>query len=235
MPNESWWTDVEIFRTETAIGALAESKVTFTTHCPIAFDFSERCHKFDLHCFPYVTFYVGSADVQWGGANFSAYEGVEFGKHRFYEIDASGNPNASPFGEPTSDGVGVVLNNCYITCLMFWTTRIRWSSGLSISWATGADGIFLDNLFTRQPCYGARLGIHPHVLPDPSNPTDASAQTRLCFLDAPGFGQLPNANLMAAYWAIPVIRSLYRLKSNNTSLRTCSRRTFVKASAKQTR
>jgi Hypothetical glycosyl hydrolase family 15 len=42
----------------------------------------------------------------------------------------------------------------------------------------GADGIFVDNLFTRKPCYGARLGIHPHHFPDPPNASDPTAQNQ---------------------------------------------------------
>jgi hypothetical protein len=42
----------------------------------------------------------------------------------------------------------------------------------------GADGIFLDNLLARQPCFGARLGIHPHIFPDPADPNNPSAQNQ---------------------------------------------------------
>jgi hypothetical protein len=177
MHSESWWTDVETFRAATAIDALAESKVTFTTHCPIGTDFMDRCHN-DLHCFPYDTFYLGSDDVQWGAAHFNAYEGVNFGKHKFYEFDANGNPKPSPFGEPTSDGVGIVLNHCYITCpnvLEYQDKLVAWVEYIM---GLGADGVFVDNLFARQPCFGARLGIHPHIFPNPPDPADPSAQNQ---------------------------------------------------------
>jgi hypothetical protein len=178
MHSETWWTDVETFRAATAIDALAESKVMFTTHCPIGSDFMERCHHLDLHCFPYVTFYVGSDDVQWGATRFDAYEGVEFGKHKFYEIDATGSPKPSPFGEPTSDGVGALLNHCYITSpnvLEYQNKMVAWVEYIM---GLGADGVFLDSLFVRQPCFGARLGIHSHTFPDPPDPADPSAQNQ---------------------------------------------------------
>jgi hypothetical protein len=170
MHDEPWWTDVETFRAATAIDALAESKLTFTTHCPIGSDFMERCHNFGLHSFPYVTFYVGSDDVQWGPTHFDAYEGVEFGMHKFYEIDANGSPKPSPFGSPTSDGVGVLLNHCYITCPNVLEYQDKMNEWVEYIMGLGADGVFVDNLFARQPCFGARLGIHPHTFPDPPDP-----------------------------------------------------------------
>jgi hypothetical protein len=44
----------------------------------------------------------------------------------------------------------------------------------------GVDGIFLDNLLPLKPCWGARLGIHPHIVPDPPlpDPPNVSAQNK---------------------------------------------------------
>jgi hypothetical protein len=170
MHSESWWKDAETYRegaATDAIDTLAESKVTFTTHCPIGTDFMERCHKFDLHCFPYITFYLGSDHVEWAGRTFHTYEGVQFGKHKFYEIDATGSPNPSPFGEPTPGGIGETLYNCYITCPNIQEYQDKMVEWVEYIMGHGTDGIFVDNLFARQPCFGARLGIHPHIFPDP--------------------------------------------------------------------
>jgi hypothetical protein len=178
MNRDSWWSDVETFLAERAIDELAESKITFTTHCSFSSDFINRCHSFDLRCFPYVTFYVGSANTQWNNTDFNVYEGVDFGKHKFYEIDASGNPKPSPFGSSTTDGVGIVLDPCFINCpnvLDYQNKMVEW---VELMMKRGADGIFVDNLFTREPCFGARLGIHPHTFPDPANANDASAQNQ---------------------------------------------------------
>jgi hypothetical protein len=176
--DDSWWTGIETFLAARAIDELAESKITFATHCSFSSESIERCHSFDLRCFPYVTFYVGSENAQWNNTTFDAYEGVEFGKHAFYEIDASGSPEPSPFGASTSDGVGIVLAPCFITCpnvLAYQNKMIEW---VELIMARGADGVFVDNLFTRAPCFGARLGIHPHTFPDPADVGDASAQNQ---------------------------------------------------------
>src|SRR5271166_4284835 len=131
---ESWWTDVETFvcsfeslgsvnalvdpqdTLAVAVGpfdALAESKATFITHCPIGADFIDRCHKFDKRCFPYATFYYGGDSVLYISPPIpsDSYQGVEFGKHKFYLIQKCGKPQPSPFqdivGVPRlTDGVG---------------------------------------------------------------------------------------------------------------------------------
>jgi hypothetical protein len=178
MNRDSWWTDVETFLAERGIDELAESKITFTTHCSFNSDFIDHCHSFDLRCFPYVTFYVGSDNAQWNNTNFNVYEGVDFSKHKFYETDASGNPKLSPFGPSTSDGVGIMLNPCFICCpniLDYQNKMVEW---VELIMKRGADGVFVDNLFTREPCFGARLDIHPHTVPDPADPGDASAQNQ---------------------------------------------------------
>jgi hypothetical protein len=178
MHDDSWWTNVETFFATAKLDLPAESKVTFVTHCSISSEFMKRYHKFGVRCFPYTTLYLGSDDVQWGTDHFNAYEGVAFGLHNFYEIDSSGAPKKSPYGEPTSDGVGLVLHNCFITCPNIQDYEDRMAKWVEYIMSLGADGIFVDNLYARTSCYGARLGIHPHRFPDPVDPDDPSAQNR---------------------------------------------------------
>ena len=156
---------------------MAESRITdFTTHCAFSSDFIDRCHSFDLRCFPYVTFYLGSDSAQWNNTTSNVYEGVGLGQRKFYEIDASGSPKPSNVG--SQDGVGILLNPCFITCpniLDYQNKMVEW---VKLIMKRGADGVFVDNLLTRKPCFETKLGIHPHTFPDPANVGDASAQNR---------------------------------------------------------
>jgi hypothetical protein len=178
MRSQSWWTDAETFictLVSDRLDGLAASKVAFTTHCPFGRDFIERCHKFDVRCFPYVTFYLGSDNPLWNTTYVNTYEGIDFSKHHFYEIDANGNPRSANYEH---DGVGIVLNPCLITCpnvLEYQHKMVQWVEYIM---ERGADGVFVDNLITRQPCFGARRGIHSHIFPDPATPNDATAQNQ---------------------------------------------------------
>ncbi|MGB9626001.1 MAG: putative glycoside hydrolase, partial [Phycisphaerae bacterium] len=133
--------------------ALAASKVAFITHCPVNREYFARMHGLGIRAFPYVTFYQGYAN--------RTYQGVNLKDHpEFIEIDAQGNFKRTSFWE-TEDA-----KNMYTTCpavpeyqdaMVAWVERIM---------QLGADGVFVDNLGSRAPCFGAKLGRHKHVCDD---------------------------------------------------------------------
>lgn len=133
--------------------ALAQSKIEFITHCPVNRDFFTRCHTLGIRCFPYVTFYQGNAN--------STYEGVNLKDHpEFIEIDDKGSLKRTGFWESED------AKNMYTTCpnvqayqdaMVAWVKRIL---------EMGADGVFVDNLSSRAPCFGPKFGKHKHVYAD---------------------------------------------------------------------
>lgn len=130
--------------------ALAQSKVAFITHCPVNREFFARCHALGIRCFPYVTFYQGFANT--------TYEGINLKDHpEFIEVDEEGNLKRTGFWESED------AKNMYTTCpnaqayqdaMVAWVRRIM---------DLGADGVFVDNLCSRGPCYGPKFGKHQHV------------------------------------------------------------------------
>jgi len=133
--------------------ALAASKVAFITHCPINREFFERCHALGIRCFPYVTFYQGFAS--------RTYEGVNLKDHpEFIEVDEKGGLRRTGFWESED------AKNMYTTC-----PNVQGYQDAMVEWVRkimelGADGVFVDNLCSRQPCYGPKFGRHKHIYED---------------------------------------------------------------------
>jgi hypothetical protein len=135
--------------------ALAASKVAFITHCPVNRDYFTRIHALGIHAFPYVTFYQGFATT--------TYEGLNLKDHpEFIEVDAHGNLQRTGFWESED------AKNMYTTCpavagyqdaMVAWVRRIM---------ELGADGVFVDNLCSRSPCFGPKFGKHKHIAEDPN-------------------------------------------------------------------
>jgi Hypothetical glycosyl hydrolase family 15 len=135
--------------------ALAASKVAFVTHCPVNREYFARLHALGIRAFPYVTFYQGFAT--------RTYEGVNLKDHRdFIEVDAHGNLRRTGFWE--SEDAKNMYTICpavaaYQDAMVAWVRRIM---------ELGADGVFVDNLCSRQPCFGPKFGKHKHITDDPN-------------------------------------------------------------------
>ncbi len=133
--------------------ALAASKVAFITHCPVNRDYFTRIHALGIRAFPYVTFYQGFATT--------TYEGVNLKDHpEFIEIDAQGNLQRTGFWESED------AKNMYTTCPAVAAYQDAMVAWLRQIMELGADGVFVDNLSSRQPCFGPKFGKHKHVADD---------------------------------------------------------------------
>lgn len=133
--------------------ALAASKVAFITHCPVNREFFERAHALGIRCFPYVTFYQGFATRTFQGVNLKDHP-------EFIEVDSEGNLVRSGFWESED------AKNMYTTC-----PNVQGYQDAMVEWVRkimelGADGVFIDNLAHRQPCYGPKFGKHEHLYDD---------------------------------------------------------------------
>lgn len=158
-PGPQWLRESETY----AIGfnpgewaALAASKVKFITHCPINKEFFERCHTLGIRCFPYVTFYQGFAT--------QTYMGVNLKDHPNYiEVDEQGNLKRTGFWESED------AKNMYTTC-----PNVKEYQDAMVAWVKkimdlGADGVFVDNIGHRVPCFGPKFGKHKHLYDDPDH------------------------------------------------------------------
>lgn len=136
--------------------ALAASKVAFVTHCPVNREYFERVHSLGIRAFPYVTFYQGFAT--------RTYEGVNLKDHpEFIEVDAQGNLKRTGFWESED------AKNMYTTCPAvpeYQEAMIAWVRKIM---ELGADGVFVDNLGPRVPCFGPKFGKHKHLYDDPNH------------------------------------------------------------------
>jgi hypothetical protein len=155
-PGPKWLRESESY----AIGynpgewdALAQSKVKFITHCPVNREFFARCHALGIRCFPYVTFYQGYASQTCQDVNLKDHP-------EFIEVDAQGRLTRTGFWESED------AKNMYTTCpnvaeyqdaMLAWVERIL---------KLGGDGVFVDNISTRGPCYGPKFGKHKHLYDD---------------------------------------------------------------------
>ncbi len=133
--------------------ALAQSKVAFITHCPINRDYFQRCHALGIRCFPYVTFYQGFANQTYMGINLKDHPD-------FIEVDQDGNLKRTGFWESED------AKNMYTTC-----PNVQAYQDAMVAWVRkimelGADGVFVDNLSSRAPCFGPEFGKHQHIYGD---------------------------------------------------------------------
>jgi hypothetical protein len=192
-----WWTNAETFHAApfsiagTGINGrfdwatLAQSKFTFTTHCPVDKNFIDRCHRMGIRCFPYVSFYFGSLTQFTFGASISSttYQGVDYSTpagNLCFEWDqslaprnwvfAKPNPNPPP-GQtpvpPTPDGVGVYPDQpAQLVCPNYQPYQDKMAAWVNYIMQQGADGIYVDNLVKRFHCYRKDHDpdpAHPHT------------------------------------------------------------------------
>jgi hypothetical protein len=204
---DSWWHNAETYHISAFAIApgengqfdwdtLAQSKATFTTHCPIDNVFISRCHAMGIRCFPYVTFYMGADQCSFGPILSQTYEGVDFSQHHdFYEYepDPQGPPGTLRprqwiFEKTTPDGVGVtflpttigntIIDKPILACPNVQAYQQKMMAWVDYVMKQGADGIFIDVLLKRQHCYAP----HAHIFPDDPNDPDAAQNKAFAIL-----------------------------------------------------
>ncbi len=78
----------------------------------------------------------------------------------FIEVDAAGNLKRSGFWESED------AKNMYTTCpnvAAYQDAMVAWVRKIM---DLGADGVFIDNISTRVPCYGPKFKKHAHLVED---------------------------------------------------------------------
>jgi hypothetical protein len=136
-------------------GAMAASKISFITHCPANREFIERAHALGIRSFPYVSFYQAYAGRPFMGLNLKDHP-------EFIEVDAQGNRVRTAFWESED------AKNLYTTCPAVPEYQDAMVAYIRKVMELGADGVFLDNLGKREPCFGPKFGKHKHVVDDPN-------------------------------------------------------------------
>lgn len=132
---------------------LAQSKVKFITHCPVDREFFARCHALGIRCFPYVTFYHGDAAQSEPDINIKAAP-------EWIEVDAEGRFKRSAFWECEDN------KNKYLLCPNAEAGQEAMAARVQQVMEMGADGVFLDVIRAREPCFGPKFGKHQHLYDD---------------------------------------------------------------------
>ena len=143
-----------VHRTAADWDALAQSKVTFITHCPISRSFFARCHALGIRCVPYVTFSNAWTSM--------TYQDVNLKDHpEFSAIDGQGNFQRMPLwdSEDSKNRYNICPNVAeFQDAMVVWVEKIM---------KLGADGVFVDNVENRfPPCDGPKFGKHKHMYKD---------------------------------------------------------------------
>jgi hypothetical protein len=136
---------------------LAQSKVSFITHCPVNRDYFARARAMGIRTFPYVTFFHANSH---GGANMFFTSGDLRVHPDWIQIDENGNRIRSPFW------VSEDMKNEYKVCPNdkdFQDAMVAYVQKLM---EMGADGIFLDVVVPQTSCYGPKFGVHQHMFAD---------------------------------------------------------------------
>jgi hypothetical protein len=190
-----WWTDAETFHIsafwiQPGVNGkfdwemLAQSKESFTTHCPIDRGFFERCHAQGVRCFPYVAFLAGPTEVSFGPLTSTTYEGVDFGSHpEFYELDSSNQRRGWPYpitaGQLAADGAGLSFPQPpSLVCPNLQAYQDKMVAWVDYIMSLGADGVYVDAILTRLHCYAP----HPHIIPDDPSDPDAAQNKAFALL-----------------------------------------------------
>ena len=136
---------------------LAESKISFVTHCPVNRDFFARARAMGVRTFPYVTFFHANSH---GGANMYFTSGDLRVHPDWIQIDENGNRIRSPFW------VSEDMKNEYKVCPNVKDFQDAMVAYVQKIMEMGADGIFLDVVVPQTPCYGPKFGVHQHTVED---------------------------------------------------------------------
>ena len=193
-----WLFDAETYisyNTPNIWDTIAQTKVTFVTHCPINAELIERFHTWGIRCFPYVSFSVGAKQVVYSdGTPSDEYEGVNFGKQtNFFVINKDGEPVDDPLRNiraqsgmliGTGDGVGNSLDDSKLTCPNTEEYQEKMLKWVEMIMQMGADGVYIDNVLDRvkrdpsrndYPCYASDLQTtppqyqHKHIIASKAN------------------------------------------------------------------
>ena len=132
---------------------LTQSKVKFITHCPVNREFFDRCHAVGIHCFPYVTFYHGDASQTDLDINIKA-------SPESIEVNADGSFRRSAFWDCEDN------KNKYTLCPNTVAGQDAMAARIEQILKLGADGVFLDVVRTREPCFGPKFAKHQHLHED---------------------------------------------------------------------
>jgi hypothetical protein len=166
---------------------LVQSKIPFVTHCPIDAEFIERSHALGIRCYPYVVFHVGSPEATLGPLCSDTYEGVQWvDQTDWYERDQSGNTRPWQFSPTTPDGVGITFSDPRVVCPNIEDFQLKMLAWVDYVMSQGADGVYIDMIEGRDPCWGENLHVHNHIIPDapgnfPQLSNDPSANQNLAF------------------------------------------------------
>jgi len=143
---------------------LADAGVTYISHVPATPETAEEAHRWGLRIMPYVSLYkVVDSRESPGYRDQPFWQEIDLVDHPTWVLIREDGERRRPFDDPNYPA------GLYQSCCNQPGIADAYVRGVENVLATGADGVFVDNVHPYPTCYGPELGIHEHLYPDEDN------------------------------------------------------------------
>ncbi len=143
---------------------LASAGVTYVSHVPARAETAQEAHRWGVRIMPYVSLYKvvdSSENPAFKTAPF--WKEIDLVDHPDWVLIREDGKRRRPFDDPNYPA------GLYQSCCNQPGIADAYVRGVENVLATGADGVFVDNVHPYPKCYGPELGIHQHLYPDKNN------------------------------------------------------------------
>ncbi len=143
---------------------LADAGVTYVSHVPATAETAAEAHRWGLRIMPYVSLYkVVDSSESPGFRTQPFWREIDLVEHPDWALIREDGERRRPFDDPDYPA------GIYQSCCNQPGIAEAYVRGVENVLATGADGVFVDNVHPYPKCYGPELGIHQHLFPDLDN------------------------------------------------------------------
>ncbi len=143
---------------------LADAGVTYISHVPATAETAAEAHRWGLRIMPYVSLYkVVDSSESPGFRTQPFWREIDLVEHPDWVLIREDGERRLPFDDPDYPA------GIYQSCCNQPGIAEAYVRGVENVLATGADGVFVDNVHPYPKCYGPELGIHRHLFPDLDN------------------------------------------------------------------
>ena len=143
---------------------LAGAGVTYVTHVPATAQTAADAHRWGVKIMPYVSLYkVIDTRLDPGYLKEPFWKEVDLAQHPDWALIRPDGKVRIPFDDPNYP------KGIFQSCCNQPGIADAYVKGVEQVIATGADGVFVDNVHPYPRCYGPDLGLHQHLDPAKSN------------------------------------------------------------------
>ena len=143
---------------------MASAGVTYVSHVPATRETAEEAHRWGVRIMPYVSLYKAYDSSEYPGFKSQPFAGeIDLAEHPEWALLREDGKRRRPFDNPN------YARGIHQSCCNQPGIADAYVRGVVNVLATGADGVFVDNVHPHPKCYGPELGIHEHLYPEKSN------------------------------------------------------------------